>query len=55
MGSDGKRHWVDYKYEKLLVFCHYYGILGHDIRHYPLHFVASKKRLPSLNTSTETG
>lgn len=33
MGSDGKRHWVDYKYERLPVFCHFCGALGHDIRH----------------------
>ena len=43
MGSDGKHHWIDYKYERLLVFCHYCGVLGHDIRHCPAHFVASKK------------
>ena len=39
MGSDGKRHWV----ERLPTFCHYCGILGHDIRHYPSHFEALKK------------
>ncbi|XP_030930922.1 uncharacterized protein LOC115956765 [Quercus lobata] len=43
MGSDGKRHWVDYKYERLPFFCHFCGILGHDIRHCPPHFEASKK------------
>lgn len=43
MGSDGKRHWVDYKYERLSVFCHFCGVLGQYIRHCPAHFEASKK------------
>lgn len=43
MGSNGNRHWVDYKYERLPVFYHYCGILGHDIWNYPLHFAESKK------------
>nr|XP_023910504.1 uncharacterized protein LOC112022158 [Quercus suber] len=42
LGSDSKRHWVTYKYERLPLFCHYCGILGHDIRHCPAHFTASK-------------
>ena len=25
------------------MFCHYYGILGHDLRHCPTHFAASKE------------
>ena len=32
-GSDGQRSWVDYKYERLPLFCHYYGLLGHDLKH----------------------
>uniref|UniRef100_A0A7N2N8K3 Zinc knuckle CX2CX4HX4C domain-containing protein n=1 Tax=Quercus lobata TaxID=97700 RepID=A0A7N2N8K3_QUELO len=43
MGSDGKRHWVDYKYERLPVFCHYCGVLGHDLRYRPAHYEESKK------------
>lgn len=43
MGSDGKRHWVDYKYERLSLFCHFSGVLGHDVRHCPAHFEVSKK------------
>ena len=43
MGLDGNRHWVDYKYERLPVFCHFCGILGHDIRHCPAHYEESKK------------
>lgn len=46
LGSDGKRHWVTYKYERLPLFCHYCGVLGHDIRHCPEHFAAAKKENP---------
>ena len=31
MSLDGNRHWVDYKYERLPVFYHFCGILGHDL------------------------
>ncbi|XP_030936437.1 uncharacterized protein LOC115961633 [Quercus lobata] len=41
-GSYGKRHWVTYKYERMPLFCHYCGFLGHDIHHCPAHFSASK-------------
>ena len=43
MGLDGNRHWVDYKYERLPVFCHFCGILGHDLRHCPAHYEESKR------------
>ena len=43
MGLDGKRHWVDYKYERLSVFYHFCGVLGHDLRHCPAHYEESKK------------
>lgn len=43
LGSDGQRHWVTYKYERLPMFCHYCGILGHDLRHCSAHFAASKE------------
>ena len=43
MSLDGNRHWVDYKYERLPVFCHFCGILGHDLRHYPAHYKESKR------------
>ena len=32
-GSDGQRSWVDYKYERLPLFCHYCDLLGHDLKH----------------------
>ena len=32
-GSDGQRSLVDYKYECLPLFCHYSGLLGHDLKH----------------------
>ena len=43
LGSDGQRHWVTYKYELLPMFCHYCGILGHDLHHCLAHFAASKE------------
>ncbi|KAK7849206.1 uncharacterized protein CFP56_003427 [Quercus suber] len=45
-GSDGSRHWVTYKYERMPLFCHYCGILGHNLCHCPEHFAASKKTTP---------
>lgn len=41
-GSDGKRSWVTFKYERLPMFCHYCGLLGHDLRHCECHFKLSK-------------
>lgn len=41
-GSDGGRPWVTSKYERLPMFCHYYGLLGHNIRHYAGHYAALK-------------
>ena len=31
-GSDGEKHWVKFKYERLPLFCHFCGMLGHDVR-----------------------
>ena len=31
--SNGQKSWVIFKYERLALFCHYYGLLGHDLRH----------------------
>ena len=41
-GSDSDHMWVSFKYERLPMFCQYYGILGHDLKHYASHFVAVK-------------
>ena len=41
-GSDGKSHWVTFKYECLPLFCHFCGLLGHDLRHCALYLVATK-------------
>ena len=41
-GSDGLRHWVDLKYERLPVFCHFCGLLGHDLRHCAQYFCHTK-------------
>lgn len=46
LGLDGKRHWVTYKYERMPIFCHYCGILGHVLRHCLAHFEESKKENP---------
>lgn len=41
-GSDGERSWVTFKYERLPMFCHYCGLLGHNLRHCASHFSATK-------------
>ena len=38
VGSDGIRTWVSFKYECLPLFCHYCGMLGHDVKHCVSHF-----------------
>ena len=40
--SDGGRTWVHFKYERLPMFCHFCGILGHDLNHCVRHFAAGK-------------
>ena len=40
--SDGVRTWVKFKYERLPIFCHYYVLLGHDLRHCASHFAVEK-------------
>ena len=42
-GSDGERHWVQFKYERLPLFCHFYGMLGHDLKHCAVHYAAEKQ------------
>ena len=42
-GSNGEKMWVSFKYERLPMFCHFCGILGHDLKHYATHFVAEKQ------------
>ncbi|KAL0002427.1 hypothetical protein SO802_016208 [Lithocarpus litseifolius] len=41
-GSDGKSHWVTFKYERLPLFCHFCGLLGHDLKHCAPYFTATK-------------
>ena len=41
-GSDGQRTWVTFKYKRLPLFCHWCGILGHDIKHCAYYFARTK-------------
>ena len=41
-GSDGGKSWVSFKYEWLPIFCHYCGILGHDLKHCAAHYAVEK-------------
>ena len=43
-GLDGIRSWVKFKYERLPIFCHYCGLLGHDLHHCAKHFAMVKAR-----------
>lgn len=40
--SNGERTWVKFKYERLPIFCHFCGILGHDLRHCTSHYVVER-------------
>ena len=42
-GSDGDKMWVSFKYERLSIFCHFCGILGHDLKNCAAHFAAEKQ------------
>ncbi|KAK7821562.1 hypothetical protein CFP56_037589, partial [Quercus suber] len=40
--SDGERTWVNFKYERLPIFCHFCGHPRHDLNHCVSHFAAKK-------------
>ena len=41
-GSDGEKAWTTFKYERLPMFCHHCGLLGHDLKHYASYFALTK-------------
>ena len=41
-GLGGQKVWTTFKYERLPMFCHYCGLLGHDIKHCANYFVPMK-------------
>ena len=41
-GSDGARSWVTFKNERLPPFCHYCGLLGHNVKQCASHFAISR-------------
>ena len=41
-GTDGGKSWFSFKYEQLPIFCHYCGILGHDLKHCAAHYAVEK-------------
>lgn len=41
-GSDGQRSWVHFRYERLPLFCHFCGFMGHDIKHCAEYFACAK-------------
>ena len=41
-GLDGKSSLVLFKYKRLPLFCHFCGLLGHDLKHCAKHFALSK-------------
>ena len=42
VGSDEEKHWVKFRYERLPLFCHYCGMLGHDVKNCAEHFAVTK-------------
>ena len=40
--SDDQRTWVRFKYERLPIFCHFCGLLGHNLRHCASHYAMEK-------------
>ena len=41
-GSNSRKTWVSFKYERLPMFCHHCGLLGHDLKHCASYFAATK-------------
>ena len=43
-GFDGNKNWVSFKYERLPMFCHHCGLLGHDLKHCASYFAATNNK-----------
>ena len=43
-GSYGKKNWVSFKYERLPMFRHHCGLLGHDLKHCASYFATTKNK-----------
>ena len=41
-GSNGEKVWTTFKYERLPMFCHHCGLLGHVIKHCAKYFALTK-------------
>lgn len=41
-GLDGEKVWGTFKYERLPMFCHYFGLLEQDLRHCARYFSLTK-------------
>ena len=46
--SKSQRTWVSFKYERLPIFCHFYGVLRHDLKHCAKHFAQTKNGRDAL-------
>ena len=41
-GSNAKKYWVNLKYKRLPILCHYCGLLGHELRFCAQYFSKTK-------------
>ena len=41
-GPDGEHTRIQFKYKRMPIFCHFCGLLGHNLRHCASHYAAEK-------------